>query len=86
MVSSRSEEELSYFTLKDPATDETAASSLFGISCTRQLDANELVHKPPDVTRSFVQKAIVVVVDSPYMFDKISQKLSAVTKAWFAQK
>lgn len=82
----RFEEEFSYFTLQNAATETTPASSLFGISCTRQLEAKELINKPAEVTRSSVQKAIVAIVDSPYMFARIQQKLSAVTKAWFAQK
>jgi hypothetical protein len=62
------------------------ATSLFGISCTRQLDANELLNRPADVTRSTVQKAVVVVSDSPHHFGQVREKLSVITTAWFSQK
>ena len=81
-----SDEELSYFTLQHAASEDKPASSLFGIACTRQVPAKELLNKSPDVTRSSVQKAVVAVVESPYMFTRISEQLSAITKAWFAQK
>ncbi|KAI9671642.1 MAG: late secretory pathway protein avl9 [Alyxoria varia] len=81
-----SDEELSYFTFKYTWNDRKYSSSLFGISCTRHIDANELVEKSSDVTRSSVQKAIVAIVDTPYLFARIREKLSAVTKAWFAQR
>jgi len=79
-------EEFSYFTLRLAKTESHPATSLFGISCTRQLDARELIHRPADVTRSTVQKAVVAIVESPYLFPRIKEKISAVTKAWFAQR
>ncbi|KAG0127981.1 transport protein Avl9-domain-containing protein [Tuber indicum] len=45
-----SEEDFSYFTLKH--TTPAGPTTLFGISCTRQLDASELMDRPADVTRS----------------------------------
>ena len=50
------------------------------------MDASELLNKPPDVTRSTVQKAVVVVADSPQFFGQLREKLSMVTGAWFLQK
>ena len=47
----RSEEDFSYFTLLRPKTDTEPATSLFGISCTRQLDSTQLINRPADVTR-----------------------------------
>lgn len=82
----RSEEDFSYFTLLKPATDTTPATSLFGISCSRQLDANALINKPADVTRSTVQKAVVVIADSPQYFGMLRERLGMVTHAWFAQR
>ncbi|KAF2089748.1 hypothetical protein K490DRAFT_55320 [Saccharata proteae CBS 121410] len=79
-------EDFSYFTLRHECTSDRPATSLFGISCTRQLDANELVNRPPEVTRSTVQKAVVVISDSPQHFGHLREKLSVVTTAWFAQK
>ncbi|KAK4240373.1 late secretory pathway protein AVL9 [Achaetomium macrosporum] len=79
-------EDFSYFTLLRPATDSAPATSLFGISCTRQIDAAQLLVKPADVTRSTVQKAVVVIADSPQYFGMLRERLSVVTKAWFAQR
>ncbi|KAK0714824.1 transport protein Avl9-domain-containing protein [Lasiosphaeris hirsuta] len=81
-------EDFSYFTLLRPTTDKDkeAATSLFGISCTRQMDASQLLVRPADVTRSTVQKAVVVIADSPQYFGMLRERLSVVTKAWFAQR
>jgi hypothetical protein len=59
---------------------------LFGIACTRQIDASTLVNRPSDVTRSTVQKAVVVISESPHHFGQLREKLSIITKAWFAQR
>ncbi|KAA6409608.1 MAG: hypothetical protein FRX48_06220 [Lasallia pustulata] len=79
-------EDFSYFTLVRRRTSTQPATSLFGISCTRQMDANELLKRPADVTRSTVQKAVVVIADSPQHFGHLREKLSMVTGAWFAQR
>ncbi|KAJ5915727.1 Late secretory pathway protein AVL9 [Penicillium verhagenii] len=81
-----STEEFSYFTLRRKETPETPATSLFGIACSRQLDAKLLINRPPEVTRSTVQKAVVVVTDSPQRVGQLREKLSVVTSAWFAQR
>lgn len=81
-----STEDFSYFTLLRPATGDTPATSLFGISCTRQMDASKLLVRPPDVTRSTVQKAVVVIADTPQFFGMLRERLSVVTSAWFAQR
>ncbi|KAJ6444393.1 avl9 protein [Purpureocillium lavendulum] len=81
-----SEEDFSYFTLLRPQTDAEPATSLFGISCTRQLDSTQLIDRPADVTRSTVQKAVVVIADSPQFFGMLRERLSIVTQAWFAQR
>ncbi|EEH16704.2 hypothetical protein PABG_06791 [Paracoccidioides brasiliensis Pb03] len=81
-----STEDFSYFTLQQSATDSERATSLFGISCTRQIDSALLINRPPEVTRSTVQKAIVAVIDEPRQFGQLRQKLSMVTSAWFAQR
>ncbi|KAJ5987296.1 Late secretory pathway protein AVL9 [Penicillium sp. IBT 35674x] len=81
-----STEEFSYFTLRRKETPEIPATSLFGIACSRQLDAKLLINRHPDVTRSTVQKAVVVVTDSPQRVGQLREKLSVVTSAWFAQR
>lgn len=83
---SRTTEDFSYFTLLRPADDNHPATSLFGISCTRQMDASQLLVRPADVTRSTVQKAVVVIADSPQYFGMLRERLGVVTKAWFAQR
>lgn len=81
-----STEDFSYFTLRREATSTQNATSLFGISCTRQIPASSLIVRSPDVTRSTVQKAVVVVTDGPQYFGPLREKLSMVTSAWFAQR
>jgi hypothetical protein len=82
----RATEDFSYFTLLRPAFGDAPATSLFGISCTRQMDASQLLVRPADVTRSTVQKAVVIIADSPQYFGMLRERLSVVTKAWFAQR
>ena len=79
-------EDFSYFTLRKKPTGESLGTSLFGMSCTRQLDAKELIERPADVTRSTVQKSVVIVAQSPHLFPGWREKLSMVTKAWFMQR
>jgi hypothetical protein len=83
---SSSTEEFSYFTLRRKETSTVPATSLFGIACSRQLDSSLLINRPPEVTRSTVQKAVVVVTDSPQRVGLLREKLSVVTSAWFAQR
>ncbi|KAJ5618924.1 Late secretory pathway protein AVL9 [Penicillium lagena] len=81
-----STEEFSYFTLCRKESPTTPATSLFGIACSRQMDSNRLINRSPEVTRSTVQKAVVVVTDSPQSVGQLREKLSVVTSAWFAQR
>lgn len=81
-----SEEDFSYFTLLRPESEAGPATSLFGISCTRQLDSTKLINRPADVTRSTVQKAVVVMADTPQAFGMLRERLSIVTQAWFSQR
>lgn len=50
------------------------------------MDASSLISRPADVTRSTVQKAVVVIADSPQYFGLLRQRLGVVTTAWFAQR
>ncbi|CAK7269292.1 hypothetical protein SEPCBS119000_003495 [Sporothrix epigloea] len=81
-----STEEFSYFTLLKPEAADIPATSLFGIACTRQISSAELRNRPADVTRSTVQKAVVIITDSPQFFGMLKERLSIVTKAWFDQR
>lgn len=84
----QSEEEFSYFSLvyKGKAGEDVEPTSVFGISCMHQIDSAELLYRPEEVTRSAVQKALVVITDEPQSFSALREKLSAVTRAWFAQR
>ncbi|WWC72258.1 uncharacterized protein I206_106220 [Kwoniella pini CBS 10737] len=86
-----SEEDYSYFHCTynpsggEVPTDVPSNQTLFGISCNRQLAASELTRRPSDVTRSMVQKAVVVIASQP-VFGPIRDKLGVVTRAYFAQR
>jgi len=89
LTSHRAQEDFSYFTLLRPASASKSnqqATSLFGISCTRQIDSTKLLNRPAEVTRSTVQKAVVVIADSPQHFGMLRERLSVITAAWFAQR
>ena len=79
-------EEFSWFTIPAKDASSILATSLFGMSCTRQIDSKRLKHRSVDVTRSTVQKAVVVLTDEPQYFGQFRERLSAVTNAWFAQE
>ncbi|OCF30918.1 cytoplasmic protein [Kwoniella heveanensis CBS 569] len=87
-----SEEDYSYFHCTySPSggqvpTDVPSSQTLFGISCNRQLASSELTRRPSDVTRSMVQKAIVVIASQPVFVSILSDRLGIVTRAYFAQK
>ncbi|GAO45987.1 hypothetical protein SAICODRAFT_4814 [Saitoella complicata NRRL Y-17804] len=74
----------------DDGKDEGESESIpkhptvFGISCNRQLKASELLNRPADVTRSTIQKAVVVLSSKPLFF--VRDKLGVVTRAYFAQR
>lgn len=93
-------ETFTYFTLlfneKKKCSPENGATELpedelkdyvtfFAISCSRQIRSDELIHRGSDITRSTVQKAIVVISRQP-IFGQIKDKLSLVTNAFFMQR
>lgn len=59
------EEDYSYFHLLNASI---SPDTIFGISCNRQIPADSLLNKDKTVTRSTVQKAIVVLAS------KVSRK------------
>ncbi|KAI6123379.1 transport protein Avl9-domain-containing protein [Pisolithus croceorrhizus] len=75
-------EDYSYFHLV-PSTPNP--STIFGISCNRQIATSVLLVKDVDVTRSIVQKAVVVLASKP-VFGPIRDRLGVVTKALFQQR
>ncbi|KAL6632009.1 hypothetical protein LY90DRAFT_278643 [Neocallimastix californiae] len=60
-------------------------TSFFGISCYRQIASDKLINKTPDITRSTVQKAVLVITQKP-LFGSIKEKLNVVTQTFFEQK
>ncbi|KAJ9608253.1 hypothetical protein H2200_007241 [Cladophialophora chaetospira] len=64
----------------------STSTSLFGISCTRQIRSEKLKRRSADVTRSTVQKAVVVVSSTARGMGELRERLGAVTAAWFAQE
>lgn len=60
-------------------------TTFFAISCSRQIKTEDLITKTDDITRSTVQKAIVVVARRP-IFGQIKDKLSIITNAFFLQR
>ncbi|KAF8133682.1 transport protein Avl9-domain-containing protein [Boletus edulis] len=75
-------EDYSYFHLVPDVSNPT---TVFGISCNRQIAASTLLVKDVDVTRSIVQKAVVVLASKP-VFGPIRDRLGVVTRALFAQR
>ncbi|KAG0359193.1 late secretory pathway protein avl9 [Gamsiella multidivaricata] len=83
--SHQSDEDFTYFHLPPVKGRKDASKTLFGISCNRQILTKDLMVKTDDVTRSSVQKAVVVLATQP-IFGVLRQRLAVVTAAWFGQK
>ncbi|CAN3371907.1 hypothetical protein DIURU_004614 [Diutina rugosa] len=69
--------------------DPRHLKTLFGCSCVCQVktsDLSEEGRKDKDITRSMVQKAVVVIVRKQPVFAKIKEKLSIITKSYFMQE
>ncbi|GAA5856609.1 hypothetical protein JCM8547_005889 [Rhodosporidiobolus lusitaniae] len=79
------DEDYSYFHLLLPSVSANTPQTIFGISCNRQISAEQLINKGKDVTRSTVQKAIVVLANKP-IFGPLRDKLGVVTRSFFAQR
>lgn len=75
------QEDYSYFHL---VPNKPNAQTVFGISCNRQISSSELRVKSEVVTRSTVQKAVVILASKP-VFGPIRDKLGVVTRAFFNQ-
>ncbi|KAF9644067.1 hypothetical protein BDM02DRAFT_3122485 [Thelephora ganbajun] len=77
-----SSEDYTYFHIVPTSPNPT---TVFGISCNRQIATSALLVKDVDVTRSTVQKAVVVLVSRP-LFGPIRDRLGVVTLALFEQR
>lgn len=64
--------------------------TLFGCSCVRQVKTSDLseleMARNKDITRSIVQKAIVVIACNQPIFTKIKEKLSIITHSFLIQE
>ncbi|RUS33261.1 transport protein Avl9-domain-containing protein [Jimgerdemannia flammicorona] len=80
----QSDEDFAYFHLPPVQGWSVAQTTLFGVSCNRQITVKELKVTTPEFTRTIVQKAVVVLARQP-IFGPIRAKLAVVTAAWFAQ-
>lgn len=64
--------------------------TLFGCSCVRQIKTTDMsqeeVARNKDITRSIVQKAVVVITRKQPIFTKVKEKLSIITQTFFEQK
>ncbi|KIO17080.1 hypothetical protein M407DRAFT_33258, partial [Tulasnella calospora MUT 4182] len=83
-----SAEDYAYFHLtleNGPVTSGSHPDTVFGISCNKQIAASDLIEKDADVSRSTVQKAVVVLASKP-LFGLIRDRLCVVTNALFNQR
>lgn len=60
-------------------------TTVFAISCSKQIQSEDLINKTEDVTRSTVQKACVVIATDPIL-GHIKEKLGMVTNVFFEQR
>ncbi|KAL1920224.1 uncharacterized protein VTP21DRAFT_1370 [Calcarisporiella thermophila] len=81
----RNEQDFTYFHLPPVPGWSIAEKTLFGIACNRQISSKDLLNRNAEVTRTTVQKAVVVLARQP-VFSLIREKLAVVTAAWFAQR
>ncbi|KAJ1656354.1 hypothetical protein IWQ61_004057 [Dispira simplex] len=64
------------------APEQTA---YFGISSYRQISSNDLLVKTSDITRTFVQKAVVLILTQP-VFGYIQDQIADITQLYFGQR
>lgn len=65
--------------------DYSKVTTLFGCACIRQMSSESLVDRPSDVTRSTVQKSLVIVSRYPITL-QLYEKLGIVTQTLFEQR
>eukprot|EP00123_Amoebidium_parasiticum_P004169 comp15454_c0_seq1/m.12424 comp15454_c0_seq1/g.12424 ORF comp15454_c0_seq1/g.12424 comp15454_c0_seq1/m.12424 type:complete len:600 (-) comp15454_c0_seq1:225-2024(-) len=78
-------EDMIYFNLPSANTNPEDFTTIFGVSCYRQIAASELSNKSSDITRSYVQKSLCVLSKKP-LYGLLGAKLFAVSGAFFQQK
>lgn len=60
-------------------------STVFGISCYKQIDSKDLKIKKDDVTRSTVQKSVCILSHLP-LYGYLKEKLLVATRVYFDEK
>ncbi|XP_033103188.1 late secretory pathway protein AVL9 homolog [Anneissia japonica] len=75
-------EDTIYFHL--PAKDDKT-STVFGVSCYRQINTEDLICKTDDITRGTVQKSVCILSNLP-VYGWIQAKLQLITHAYFEEK
>lgn len=65
------------------AEPREGATTLFGIACTRQIRSDRLKKRSKSVTRSSVQKSVVVVINGVAGLGELRTRLGMVTEMWF---
>lgn len=70
-----SDEDFAHFHLHCPSISRH--STVFGISCNRQIASEKLLVRGKDVTRSTVQKAVVVLARQVSSFQRADMKISS---------
>jgi len=75
------EEDATFFVLP---SQHDSKSSVYGVACSRQIDARE-VEPSCEITRSTVQKSVCVLCKYPY-YNAVEEKLRSVTRAYFEHK
>ncbi|KAF9315655.1 late secretory pathway protein avl9 [Podila horticola] len=73
--SHQSDEDFTYFHLPPVKSRKDVDKTLFGISCNRQILTKDLMVKTDDVTRSSVQKAVVVLATQQF-YDSLNATIS----------
>jgi hypothetical protein len=68
-----------------PLPPREGASSLFGIACTRQIRSDRLKKRSKSVTRSSVQKSVVVIVSGVAGLGELRTRLGMVVEMWFGK-
>lgn len=82
------EQDTTFFHLPSLSTadiGQNPQSTVFGISCYRQIDSKDLKIKSEDVTRSTVQKSVCVLSCLP-LYGYLREKLQVATRVYFEEK
>lgn len=67
-----------------PSRNESS-KTVFGISCYRQINAENLINKSADITRGTVQKSVCILSMLP-LYGLINAKLELITHAYFDER